>query len=62
MSLLTDSPRSAPFRAATDMTVLRIKNDVFMDLVERDPHLALELSRAMSDRMARMMHQIEEAA
>jgi hypothetical protein len=31
-------------------------------LVEHDPHLALELSRAMSDRMAQMMHKIEEAA
>jgi len=44
------------------LTVLRIKKDVFLNLVEHDPHLALELSRAMSDRMAQMMHKIEEAA
>ncbi|MBT3906694.1 MAG: cyclic nucleotide-binding domain-containing protein [Rhodospirillaceae bacterium] len=62
MSLLTDNPRSASFRAVGELTVLRIKKDVFLNLVEHDPHLALELSRAMSDRMAQMMHKIEEAA
>jgi putative ABC transport system ATP-binding protein len=62
MSLLTDNPRSASFRAVSKVTVLRVKKDVFLDLVQHDPNLALELSRAMSDRMTNMMHQIEEAA
>jgi CRP/FNR family cyclic AMP-dependent transcriptional regulator len=62
MSLLTDNPRSASFRAVSELTVLRIKKDFFLDLIKHDLHLALELSRAMSDRMAQMIHKIEEAA
>jgi CRP-like cAMP-binding protein len=62
MSLLTDNPRSASFGAVSKLTVLRAKKDVFLDLVQHNSNLALELSRAISDRMINMMHQIEEAA
>ncbi|MGY9014368.1 MAG: Crp/Fnr family transcriptional regulator [Rhodospirillales bacterium] len=62
MSLLTDNPRSASFGAVSKLTVLRAKKDVFLDLVQHNSNLALELSRAMSDRIINMMHQIEEAA
>jgi CRP-like cAMP-binding protein len=62
MSLLTDNPRSASFGAVSKLTVLRAKKDVFLELVQHNSNLALELFRAISDRMINMMHQIEEAA
>ena len=62
MSLLTDNLRSASFGAVSKLTVLRAKKDVFLDLVQHNSNLELELSRAMSDRIINMMHQIEEAA
>jgi hypothetical protein len=40
------------------MTVLRVKKDVFLDSVQLDLSLALELSRAMSDRIMNMIHKI----
>jgi ABC-type multidrug transport system fused ATPase/permease subunit len=62
MALLSITPRSATLRAVTELTVLRLKKDTFLELMERDPHIAAEVARRISDRLLDTMEKLQKAA
>ncbi|MEE2687969.1 MAG: cyclic nucleotide-binding domain-containing protein, partial [Pseudomonadota bacterium] len=62
MALLSTKPRSATVRAATDVAVLELKKDLFLELLESSPHVAAHIARVMSDRLYNMTAQFQEAA
>lgn len=62
MALLSTKPRSATVRAATDVTVLELKKELFLELLESSPHVAAHIARVMSDRLYNITAQFQEAA
>ncbi len=62
MALLSTKPRSATVRANTDVTVLELKKDLFLDLLEGSPHVAAHIARVISDRLYSMTEQLQDAA
>ena len=62
MALLSTKPRSATVRAATDVVVLELKKELFLELLEGSPHVAAHIARVMSDRLYNMTTQFQEAA
>lgn len=62
MALLSTKPRSATVRANSDVTVLELKKDLFLELIEGSPHVAAHIARIMSDRLYSMTEQLQDAA
>ncbi|MCH6590111.1 MAG: cyclic nucleotide-binding domain-containing protein [Proteobacteria bacterium] len=62
MALLSTTPRSATLRAVAELTVLRLKKETFLELMERDPHIAAEVARRISDRLLDTMEKLQKAA
>jgi putative ABC transport system ATP-binding protein len=62
MALLSTKPRSATVRAASDVTVLELKKELFLELLEGSPHVAAHIARIMSDRLYNMTAQFQGAA
>ena len=61
IGVLCDCPRTASVAAATDLTVLRIEKDVFIEFVNELPPLAMAIIHELSDRLINMNQQIAEA-
>ena len=59
MALLSTNPRSATVKAETNVTVLELKKELFLELLEGSPHVAANIARIMSDRLYNM---IQDAA
>jgi putative ABC transport system ATP-binding protein len=59
MALLSTNPRSATVRAETNVTVLELKKELFLELLEGSPQVAAHIARIMSDRLYNM---IQDAA
>jgi len=51
MSLLATNPISATVRAVTDMTVLRIKKETFLDIMSSDSKVSFAIARVLSGRL-----------
>jgi CRP-like cAMP-binding protein len=51
MSLFDQAPRSAGVVALEDSDVLELKRDSFLDLIDRDPDIALSVIKGMSHRL-----------
>lgn len=51
MSLLDEKPRSASARAVTDCRLLALDREDFAVLLEKNPAIAIQLSRAISERL-----------
>ncbi len=62
MALLSTTPRSATRRAVAELPVRRREKDTFLELMERDPHIAAEVARRISDRLLHTMEQLQKAA
>ena len=62
MALLSTKPRSATVRAHSDVTVLELKKELFLELLEGSPQFAAHIARVMSDRLYNMTAQIQDAA
>ena len=62
MAMLNNRPRSATVRTLTDVTVLRIKKDVFLNLVEHDPQLSANIAHMMSQRLDETLQKVGVAA
>jgi CRP/FNR family cyclic AMP-dependent transcriptional regulator len=54
LGVLCGRPRTHTVEAATDSSLLRIERDVFFDLLEQIPQLAVALSRELGQRLDRM--------
>ena len=61
MALLSTKPRSATVRANSDVTVLELKKEMFLELLEGSPHFAAHIARVMSDRLYNMTAQIQSS-
>lgn len=53
MALLTSSPRSTTIRAGTALSMLAIRQDVFVRLVEENAQIAVGITRMLIDRLAK---------
>jgi len=62
MAMLNNRARSTTVRTVTDVTVLRIKKEVFLNLVEHDPQLSANIAHMMSQRLESTLQQIDNAA
>ena len=60
MGVLTGSPRSATIVAATDVVALRIRRDVFFDMVREFPAMAIAVMRDLAGRLERTNAQLAE--
>jgi len=61
MALLSTKPRSATVRARSNVTVLELKKDLFLELIEGNPHMAAHIARVVSDRLYSMTEQLQAA-
>ena len=53
MALLTSSPRSTTIRAGSSLSMLAIRQDVFVRLVEENAPIAVGITRMLIDRLAK---------
>ena len=53
MALLTSSPRSTTIRAGSTLSMLAIRQDVFVRLVEENAAIAVGITRMLIDRLAK---------
>ncbi len=59
LALLNSAPRSATLRAKGRLEVLRITDEMFLQLVTENPDVALEVMRQLSDKLARSHQKVE---
>jgi putative ABC transport system ATP-binding protein len=52
LALICDMPRTASIRAETDVEILRLKKEVFMELIGQDRHASLVIMRELGKRLA----------
>lgn len=60
-AILCDVPRTATVRARTDVQTLMISKDLFFQLVEQFPSMAIEIMRELARRVERTTAQLREA-
>ena len=60
MGVLTGSPRSATVVAATDLVALRIRRDVFFDMVREFPAMAISVMKDLAARLERTNARLAE--
>jgi CRP-like cAMP-binding protein len=53
MALLTSSPRTTTIRAATALSMLAIRQDVFVRLVEENSQVSVGITRMLIERLAK---------
>ena len=53
IAIFCDVPRTATVRASTEVVTLRITKDVFMQIVNGHPAVAVEIIRILADRLAK---------
>jgi CRP/FNR family transcriptional regulator, cyclic AMP receptor protein len=51
MAVLCDQPRSTAIAARTDLTVLRLRRQAFLNLLREFPDIALEVIRVLASRL-----------
>lgn len=62
MGVLGEMPRSASIRATSDLMVLRIDKQVFLDLLQQFPHIAIDIMRELAHRLERTTDRLAAAA
>lgn len=60
MAILTNSPRSATLRAKGAVQTLRISNDAFLKMMTDSPHVALDVMRQLSLKLAESTAMVSE--
>ena len=61
MGVISDMPRTATIRAATDLQTLRIRKDHMMEMVQDSRELALAVLREVVARLAKTTRDLSEA-
>ncbi len=62
MALLSTNPRLSTVWARTEVEVLELRKELFLELIEGNPHMAAQIARAMSDRLYNMTERLQHAA
>ncbi|MEE8392752.1 MAG: Crp/Fnr family transcriptional regulator [Rhodospirillales bacterium] len=60
MAIFRSSPRIATIRAKGCLKVMRIEGDMFLSMVTENPDVALEVMRALSDKIALALESYEK--
>ncbi len=58
IAIFCDVPRTATIRAATEVVTLRITKDVFMQVVNSHPAVAVEMIRTLADRLVKSTEEL----
>jgi CRP/FNR family transcriptional regulator len=61
MALIENRPRSATVRAQAPSRCCALSKQDFLDLIQRDPHIALEVMRSLSRRLRQANIQFQES-
>lgn len=61
LSLLSDTVATATVRAASPVSALQIKKEVFLQVIESDARVAIQVARVVSDRLVGVMQTLSEA-
>ena len=61
IAILCDVPRTATVRASSEVTTLRISKELFFQLVNEFPQMAVEIMRELASRLDRTTAQLREA-
>jgi CRP-like cAMP-binding protein len=61
IAILCDVPRTATVRASSEVTTLRISKELFFQLVNEFPQMAVEIMRELASRLDRTTTQLREA-
>ncbi len=61
IAILCDVPRTATVRATSELTTLRITKELFFQLVNEFPQMAVEIMRELASRLDRTTTQLREA-
>ncbi len=56
MAVVTGEPRAATVRALRDSELVKVSNELFERLVERDPRILMEITRRVVRRLRRTLH------
>jgi putative ABC transport system ATP-binding protein len=62
LSLLSGTTATATVRAATEVTALKIKKEVFLELIEGDAVVAAHVARVISDKLVQSLQLLAKAA
>ena len=57
LGVLTNAPRSATVRARDELVALRITDEMFLNLLEENPEVALDVMRQLSEKLVRSHEQ-----
>ena len=60
LALLNQTPRSASVEAQSDVKVVELKPEVFCNLLEKYPALAMKMIHLMADRMYKINEQLKQ--
>ena len=58
IAIFCDVPRTATIRASTEVVTLRITKDVFMQIVNSHPGVAVEIIRILADRLVKSTEEL----
>lgn len=61
IAILCDVPRTATVRASSEVTTLRISKELFFQLVNEFPQMAVEIMRELASRLDRANAKLREA-
>lgn len=62
IALLATIPRTAAARAFSEVEVLEIDKDIFLQIIQNEPKVAANVARIASERLASTLQQLEKAA
>ncbi|MCG8546763.1 MAG: cyclic nucleotide-binding domain-containing protein, partial [Alphaproteobacteria bacterium] len=62
IALLLDAPRSATVTATTELTVLSLSRELFVDLMRKDQELGISVMRTLAERLATALQRIDGGA
>ncbi len=60
IAIFCDVPRTATIRASTEVVTLRIAKDVFMQIVNGHPAVAVEIIRILADRLTKNTQELSQ--
>lgn len=61
IAILSDTPRTATVRAATELETLKIQKDPFLRLIAEFPEVAIAIMRVLAERLSRTTAELTEA-
>jgi CRP-like cAMP-binding protein len=61
IAILCDTPRTATVKARSELKALRIRKEPFFELLRQFPEMAIEMTRALAERLTRTTAELVKA-